>query len=295
MISSSLNSGVPVKPTRAAVGQGVAHVEGECAVLGAMRLVGDDDDVVAFGVGGPGVHVPVELLDKREDVRLVLGQQPVEVPAALRPAGVAVVVHHPAAGEGLVELVVEVVAVGQHQEGEVAAELAVHLAGEHHHRVALARPLRVPEHSEPALALLALAHRLHGAVHAEELMVAGEDLPKLARRLVEDDEALHQVHEVALVADTLEQGLHVDRARLLLGQALPLLEVVPAAGDRADPRLLAVAEHDYRVVVEEVGDGVAVVGVVPLEAAFRSRWMFLHSTNSSGRPLTKPTMSARRR
>ena len=182
---------------------------------------------------------------------------------------VEVVVHYSAAGEGLVDLVVEVCAVGQHQEGEVAAELSVHLAGEHHHRVALARPLRVPEHPEPALAFLALAHRLQGTVHSEELMVAGEDLSQLARRLVEDDEVLHQVHEVALVAHALEQRLHVDRARLLLGQALPLVEVVPAAGDRADPRLLAVAEHDHRVVVEEVGDGVAVVGVVPLEGGLQ--------------------------
>ena len=185
--------------------------------------------------------------------------------AAFRPAGVSVVVRHAAAGEGLVDLVVEVVAVGQHQEREVAAELAVHLAGEHHHRVALARPLGVPEHPEPALQRLALAHRLDGAVHAEELVVAGQDLLQLVCRLVEDDEVLHQIHEVALVTDALEQRLHVDRARLLLGEALPCVEVLPAAGDRADLRLLAVAEHHYRIVVEEMGNGVAVVRVVLLE------------------------------
>ena len=50
------------------VGQGVAHVERQRAVLGAVRLVGDDDDVVAVGVGRVGVHIPVELLDEREDV-----------------------------------------------------------------------------------------------------------------------------------------------------------------------------------------------------------------------------------
>ena len=230
-----------------------------------MRFVGDDDDVVAFGVGRVGVHVPVELLDEREDVRFVLGQQPAQMPAAFRPAGVSVVVRHAAAGEGLVDLVVEVVAVGQHQEREVAAELAVHLPGEHHHRVALARPLGVPEHAEPALQRLALAHRLDGAVHAEELVVAGQDLLQLVCRLVEDDEVLHQIHEIALVADALEERLHVDRARLLLGEALPCVEVLPAAGDRADLRLLAVAEHHYRIVVEEMGNGVAVVRVVLLE------------------------------
>ena len=191
------------------------------------------------------------------------------MPAALGPAGLAVVVHRAAAGEGLVDLVVEVVAIGQHQESEVAPEPAVHLAGEHHHRVALARPLGVPEHAEPALPRPAFANRLDGAVHAEELVVAGEDLPQFVRRVVEDDEVLHQVHEIVLVADALEQRLHVDRARLLLGEALPFVEVLPAAGDRADPRLLAVAEHHHRVVVEEVGDGVAVVGVVPLEGGLQ--------------------------
>ena len=247
------------------VRQRVAHVERQRAVLGAVRLVGDDDDVVAFGVGRVGVHVSVELLDEREDVRLVRAQQPAQMLAAFRPAGVSVVVRHAAAGEGLVDLGVEVVAVGQHQEREVAAELAVHLPGEHHHRVALARPLGVPEHAEPALQRLALAHRLDGAVHAEELVVAGQDLLQLVCRLVEDDEVLHQIHEVALVADALEQRLHVDRARLLLGEALPCVEVLPAAGDRADLRLLAVAEHHYRIVVEEMGNGVAVVRVVSLE------------------------------
>jgi hypothetical protein len=32
----------------AGIGQGIAHVERQRAVLGAVRLVGDDDDVVAL-------------------------------------------------------------------------------------------------------------------------------------------------------------------------------------------------------------------------------------------------------
>ena len=92
----------------AAFGRALAHVERQRPVLGAVRLVGDDDDVVAFRVGGAGVHVPIELLDQREDVRLVLGQQPAQMLAVLRPTGLAIVVHHAAAGEGLVDLVVEI-------------------------------------------------------------------------------------------------------------------------------------------------------------------------------------------
>ena len=77
-----------------------------------MRLVGDDDDVVALGVRRAGVHV--ELLDQRKDVCLVLGQEMAQVSSVGRSAGVAVVIYHVAAGEGLVDLAVEVVAVGQH-------------------------------------------------------------------------------------------------------------------------------------------------------------------------------------
>ena len=100
-------------------------------------------------------------------------------------------------------------------------------------------------------------------------MVPGEDLPGLARRLVEDDEVLHEVHEVALVADTLEQCLHVHRTQFLLGQALPLVEMFPLAGDGAYLGLLAVAKHHDSVVVEEVRDGVPVVRVVLLEGGLQ--------------------------
>ena len=113
-------------------------------------------------------------------------------------------------------------------------------------------------------AVLRSLHRLDGPVDAQELVVAGDDLLRLARGLIEEDEVLQQVHEVALVADALEQRLHVHRARLVLGQALPLVEMLETAGERADLRLHAVAEHDDGVVVEQVRDGVLVVREVLL-------------------------------
>ena len=50
----------------------------------------------------------------------------------------------------LVDLVVQILAVGHQQEGEVARHLAAHLLGEERHRVGLAAALRVPEHAQPA-------------------------------------------------------------------------------------------------------------------------------------------------
>ena len=101
-------------------------------------------------------------------------------------------------------------------------------------------------------------------------MVAGEDLPGLAGVIVEDDEVLDEVDEIALAAHALQHRFHVDHAGLLFVQALPFVEVLPAAGDGADPRLLAVGEHHHRVVVEEAGDGVAVVRVVVLEGGLQA-------------------------
>ena len=145
----------------------------------------------------------------------------------------------------------------------------MHLAGEQHHRIALAGPLGMPEDAQPAPPLPAFAHRRDGPVHAEELVVAGEDLPGLPGGIVEDDEVLDEVDEIALAAHALQHRLHIDHAGLLLGQALPFVEVLPAAGDGADLRLLAVAEHHHRVVVEDVGDGVAVIRVVALEGGLQ--------------------------
>ncbi len=99
--------------------------------------------------------------------------------------------HHTTIGKGPVDLGVEVVAVSQHQKGKVTAELAVHLAGEHHHRIALARALGVPEDPQLAVARLALAHRFDGAVDAKKLVVAGDDLLRLAGGLIEQNEVLH--------------------------------------------------------------------------------------------------------
>lgn len=79
-------------------------------------------------------------------MRFVLGQELGEVLAARGPARVAVVVHHAASGKGLVDLLVQVVAVGEDQKGEVAAQLAMDLAGEKYHGIALARNLGMPEH-----------------------------------------------------------------------------------------------------------------------------------------------------
>ncbi|OPY86292.1 MAG: hypothetical protein A4E72_01712 [Syntrophus sp. PtaU1.Bin208] len=252
----------PGKADVACARQGVAHIQRQGAVLGAVRLVGDDDEVVALGVRLFGLDLTVELLDQRKDVGLVLCQQSAEVLAAGGPAGIAVVVHDAAAGEGLVDLRVQVLAVGQHQEGEIPAQPAVDLPREHHHRVALPRPLGMPENPQLSVALPAAPDGLDGPVDAQELVIPGQDLLRPPRRVVEEDEILQQVQKVLPAADPLEQRLHVHRARQVLGQALPLVEKLVGAAQRADLRVDAVAQDDGRVEVKEVSHGVQVVLVI---------------------------------
>ena len=116
--------------------------------LRAVRLVRNHDDVVALAVGLLRVHVLVELVDQAEDVAMVFLEQAFEVLA--RGGARRLLVRDAAADEGPVNLARPGLAVGHHQEGEVARHLPPHLLGEERHRIGLAAALRVPEHAEPA-------------------------------------------------------------------------------------------------------------------------------------------------
>ena len=94
----------PGKADIARPGQGVAHVQRQHPILRAMGLVGNDDHVIALRIPMLRVHFLVELLNQREDVSLVLAEQPLQVVPIARPAGVLVVIGQPASGKGLVDL-----------------------------------------------------------------------------------------------------------------------------------------------------------------------------------------------
>jgi len=179
-----------------------------------------------------------------------------------------IVVNHAAAGEGLVDLRIQVISIGEHEESEVASELAMDFAGEHHHGIALSCALGVPEDPQLSMQLFALTDRFNGPVDSEELVIFGQDLLRLAPGLIEEYEVLQQIQEVAFVADAFEKSFHVHRSSLLFSQAFPLVEVLPFAGDGADLCLLAIAEHHNGVMMEDVRDGVQVVREVFLEGGF---------------------------
>ena len=53
-----------------------------------MRLIRDDNDIITIRKAFVGIHNLIELLNQREDVRLLLGQEPVQVISASSSARV---------------------------------------------------------------------------------------------------------------------------------------------------------------------------------------------------------------
>jgi hypothetical protein len=121
------------------------------AVLGAVRLVGDDDDVAALRQQRVGVFVVAghELLDRGEHdaVRRPLAQQRAQL---LAGGGL----HRPLAQQVLgqrehaEQLAVQIVAVGDDNAGRVGSRrLAHHAGGKAGHGDAFAAALGVPDHA----------------------------------------------------------------------------------------------------------------------------------------------------
>ncbi len=207
----------------------------------------------------------MELLDERKQIPVLLSQQLLELLATARVNRALVLGDGSGGGEGLVDLAVELLAVGDDEEGPDASQFAQDFLGEEDHREALAAALGMPENAEAALIRPDGADGFDGVVDAEILMVLGEDLDERAAALAIEDEVLGEVEQAGVVADAAQDGIERDDARLAFAfNLLPLEEVLPASGEGADTSLAAVGEEDEGVVPEELGDGVFIVAQVVL-------------------------------
>ena len=193
-----------------------------------------------------------------------------------------------AAREGAEELVVQVVAVGQHDDGGIFhGRRADGGPGVERHRQALARPLGVPDHAYAPVAGRAarvaarfivtagLGGRVsqlrraqglaQGDSHRVELVVAGHLLDRHPTAVVlEHDEVPDQRQEALRVADAGERDLQLRHVRIgqrFAGNGAPGLEPLPPGGERAQARLGAVRDDEHLVHGEEGGQ----LGLVGLE------------------------------
>ena len=249
-------------------GQDAIHVVGVYAVVGAMGLVGQDDDVV---VGDDGLDVGiVELVDEREDEARVAPQLLDQILAAGSDVALRGNASQAAAAlERVADLRIQLISVRKDEErGRFRRRTPLDLPGDEHHGVALAAALRVPEHAQLAPVDGALLEGFDGLVGSQELVVAGDNLRRRGGEMVEKDEVLEQVHEVLLRANPAQHGGELDRSSLIrLVQSFPFVEELERASERADLRLEPVGEDNEGVVVEDLGDGALVVGEVVLVGA----------------------------
>ena len=270
------------------VGQRVARVPGEAineVILAALRLVGDHHDVAPRRQGAPCLPALLEeeLLDGGED-------HPARRHPQLRgQVGAALGLGRRLAQQVTVQrkvvekLVVQVVAVGQHDHGGVLHQRVLDdLARVEGHGQALARALRVPDDADSPVAgvarqpFLLAAHPvqaahlpdpgrlrrgrtraqrlLDGRVDRVVLMVAGHLLDYSAvPRILEDDEITHQVEEALRVEDPLDQ--HLELAEVLVVQRRaadrpPRHEPLAVRGEGPDGRVDPVGD-DQRLVEGE--------------------------------------------
>ncbi len=90
-------------------------------------------------------------------------------------------------------------------------------------------------------------------------MVACDNLDKLARAIVEDDEIFKKIDKVALVAYPLQEGFHIHDARFILIKAFPFMEMFVPAGQRADFGVHSVGKNDDGVMMKEMRYSVLVI------------------------------------
>ena len=261
-------------------------------VLAAVGLVGDDDDVAPLREGGMGIALLFgeELLDGGEDHAAGVDRELVaQVGAALR-LGRRLAQELLAAGEGAEELVVEVVAVGEHDDGRVLhGRFADDGAGVEGHGQAFAGALGVPDDADAAVA--GFAARLRPCLIAApaldhtpvfllqcggperlvdsdadgvELVIAGYLLHERAAAVVlEDDEVSEEGEEAVRRADALQHHLQFGLMRIgqgLAGYGAPGFEPLAACGEGADAGLGAVGD-DERFVHAEQGGQFGFVGL----------------------------------
>ena len=264
------------------------------AVLRAVRLVGDHHDV--FPGGQLLVHIALvrlKFLDGGEDhaarshFEQVLQLLAVLGLHRLLPQQLL------GSGEGVEQLVVQIVAVGNHQDRRVI-QRQHDLAGVEHHRQRLARALRVPHHpgllvapgllrhagqsvAGRGLLCLQLGHARrtqggsHRRIHRVILVIrrqllhrADRDHPGLAVFLpgfFKDDEVAQQVQQRRLVQHAVDQHLqlaHQMRSLRLAIRALPAHEARIARRERTRLGFQTVGNHRECVGREQAGDSLLV-------------------------------------
>ena len=257
---------------------GLAFHPGPETVLAPMRLVGDHDDVPAVGQGRV-FGLPAfgsELLDGREHhAPGGAGQDPLQVLSAiglLRGLTKEVL----ARGESAEELIVEVVAVGDDDDGGVLhRRVGDDLSRVEGHDEALAGALGMPDHADAPVALGARSgdRTLDRVAHGMELVIPGHDLDQTRARVLEHGEVADQGQEPGLLEHPLDDRSELGHPLRSDGGAVhgtPGHEPFEIGGQGAQAGVEAVRGGEGGVGAEEGGD-LVLVRLELVEGPFEGR------------------------
>ena len=168
------------------------HVLCELLVLRSVGFVYQHEYVVSVGKNGVfRCFVVLKLVYQRKHHGLVATQKLAQL-GCIFGLALFLVAYYLAANEGFVYLRIEVFSVCNNKKGEVAVQFSFHLSNKHHHRIALARPLRMPENAQLSLQFFSAFHTLHQVVYAEILVVFCYNLGAF---VVEEDEVFDVVEQ----------------------------------------------------------------------------------------------------
>ena len=242
-------------------GQQVHHVVCKNAVLAAVSFVRQDQHIV-IRVDGRLLG-QVELLNQGKHKAGVALQLFYKVCTAgcnkLRSLGLA---QQTAVFKGIADLPVQFVTVGQHHNGGRTCKLAPDLLRQKDHGVAFAGPLRVPEHTQPAVFQFAVLVGTHRFVDAKILVVAGQDLGGAPAGMVVKDEVFQQIEEGLFLADAPQHGFQLHSACIALFQALPLVEKLVLAAKCAHLGFQSIGQHEKGIVIEQLRNSIEVIPII---------------------------------
>ena len=120
--------------------------------------------------------------------------------------------------KGAAYLLVQFVAICQYHDGWRALKLPTDLLRQEEHGIALAGALRMPKHTQLAITQLTIGVCLHSGIHAQVLMVPGQNLYRFSIGMIVEDEVFKQVKEVLLFADAPQHRFQSNAAFVFLGQ-----------------------------------------------------------------------------
>src|SRR6266487_3050334 len=190
--------------------------------------------------------------------------------------------------EGLINLVIQFLAISDDKKCPVAWDFAQHFLREEDHRIAFATALRMPEHAQASLVLAYRAHGFQSIVDTQKLVVFGDEFDRSATSAAKQSEIFYDIQQTVLFAGTANHRFERDDTLfLLVADLLPLEEMFPASRHAADPALMPVRENNERVIPEDLWNGILVIAQVIVISIFNTLMRCLQFDKNQGKSVHK--------